>query len=76
MDIFVPGFSCKARALVALVLTAALCGCGSTVKSVERKDVPSEDLKRWTADDIQDKQKASPFLKAHMRNGDLFTVNK
>ena len=75
MDIFVPGFSCKGRALVALVLTAALCGCGSTVKSVERKDVPSEDLKRWTADDIQDKQKASPFLKAHMRNGDLFVLN-
>lgn len=75
MDIFVPGFSCKARALVALVLTAALCGCGSTVKSVERKDVPSEDLRRWTAGDIQDKQKASPFLKAHMRNGDLFVLN-
>lgn len=75
MDIVVRGYSFTLRALLALALTSALCGCGSTVKSVERKDVPSQDLKRWTVDDVHDKQQASPFLKAHMRNGDLFVLN-
>jgi hypothetical protein len=63
------------RALLAVVLVTALYGCGSTVKSVERHDVPSEELKRWTNDDVHKKQKQSPFLKAHMRNGDLFVLD-
>ncbi|HKW14471.1 MAG TPA: hypothetical protein VJS69_08300, partial [Candidatus Krumholzibacteria bacterium] len=45
------------------------------MKSVERHDVPSEEVKHWTEPEVQKTQKQSPFLKAHMRNGDLFVLN-
>ena len=50
-----------------------LCSC-TGLKSVERSQVPPETLRQWTVQEARDAQKESPFLKAHMRNGDLFVL--
>lgn len=47
--------------------------CGG-FKKVERRDVAPADFKQWSADATRDMNDKSPFLKAHMRNGDLLVL--
>jgi len=63
------------RSLIALTLAGVLCGCTS-LHSVERRDIPPEEVKNWSDEAVHSASKQSPFLKAHMRNGDLFVLNK
>ncbi len=53
----------------------ACCACDS-FKKVERRSVAPEAFQQWSAEETADMQKKSPFLKAHMRNGDLFVLQK
>ena len=64
------------RRTVALAVCLALfasVACDK-FKNVERSDVAPADFKQWSADATRAMNKKSPFLKAHMRNGDLFVL--
>ncbi len=60
-------------ALAACLALFACSGCGK-IKNVERRDVAPADFTQWSADHTHYMNKKSPFLKAHMRNGDLFVL--
>jgi hypothetical protein len=51
----------------------ACCACDA-FKKVERREVAPADFKNWSADETRAMNQKSPFLKAHMRNGDLFVL--
>ncbi len=50
-----------------------LCAC-SDMHTVERHDVSPETFRAWDPDEVLVQQTRSPFLKVHMRNGDLFVL--
>ena len=63
------------RRAIALAVTLALVvspACG--LKTVERRSVAPAEFKQWSAGKTRDMNDESPFLKAHMRNGDLFVL--
>jgi hypothetical protein len=63
------------RRATALVACAALFSSAcDAFKKVERRDVTPAEFRKWDADDTRAMNKKSPFLKAHMRNGDLFIL--
>ncbi|HEX5133689.1 MAG TPA: hypothetical protein VFX92_14540 [Candidatus Krumholzibacteria bacterium] len=62
----------RARVLCLLAATLVVGACG--IKDVERRDVSPGEFGRWTASERDSVRKESPFLKAHMRNGDLFVL--
>jgi hypothetical protein len=58
---------------VAVMAALLLVACES-MKNVERSNVEPEQVRAWNSADITRARKDSPFLKAHMRNGDLFVL--
>lgn len=64
------------RRAVALTAGSALFACSACdgFKTVQRRDVDPADFSQWTLDETSAMSKKSPFLKAHMRNGDLFVL--
>jgi hypothetical protein len=42
--------------------------------TVERNDVAPEAVRAWTSSQVEIERSLSPFLKLHMRNGDLFVL--
>jgi hypothetical protein len=63
----------RATALVAC--TALLVSACDAFKKVERRDIAPDEFRAMSADDTRAMNKKSPFLKAHMRNGDLFVLS-
>jgi hypothetical protein len=63
--------------MTALVACAALglTACDS-FRRVERRSIAPDVLRSMGADEKQELREASPFLKAHMRNGDLFVLQE
>ncbi len=65
------------RRATALVATIALCATAcDSFRKVKRVDVAPAEVERWSAADADQVKKKSPFLKAHMRNGDLFVLSE
>lgn len=62
----------RATALVACV--ALLFSACDAFQNVKRRDVSPAEFQGLTAEQSQKLSKQSPFLKAHMRNGDLFVL--
>jgi len=64
----------RATAVLSVIL-AASPGCQG-LRDVKRADIPPEQLRSWSDEETASTRKESPFLKAHMRNGDLFVLSE
>ena len=56
------------------IALVACCACDA-FKKVERRDVTPAQFQQWSEGEARAMKKKSPFLKAHMRNGDLFVLS-
>ncbi len=59
--------------IVVLAGSLLLVACDS-LKNVERRNIEPQQFRNWDSGQIEKTRKESPFLKAHMRNGDLFVL--
>ncbi len=62
------------KRILAVTLIFSLSGCGEFVKT-ERRLIDPVTFRQMPAAKQQSTQKASPFLKAHMKNGCLYVFN-
>jgi hypothetical protein len=62
------------RATTVVVCASLLLTSCARLKDVEREQVQADELRGWDDKQIDKEKKRSPFLKAHMRNGDLFVL--
>ncbi|HET6348762.1 MAG TPA: hypothetical protein VFH88_06720 [Candidatus Krumholzibacteria bacterium] len=62
------------RAVFAAALVVLMSGC--SMHKVERREISPDEFKSWPDESVQKARKDSPFLKVHMRNGDLFVLDE
>jgi hypothetical protein len=64
----------RLRSSLAFVLGAVLAGCAA--HTIERSTLDRDSLSKISAEKLDKLKAASPYLKAHMRNGNLYLFSK